>query len=536
MFKVLDWLALHSLNAPLALDIITAYQFGFLSSSPSCSLAPTYVQDENSLANVPISRMEAFNDLVIPALMNTFNNAYAIKAILEAIEFKRLTESPLNIPHTIDLGKTKSPLVVMNWQCLPEDLICLAHEASHALQITMSNGSAMPPVARETCAFLGELSLIAYVAKNHPHRLASLLQSWEVENRIYLGTDIDDLICSLENPESFYDYRHNYPIVRLAAVQLFHSGGDLSLDKLFASGSNAMSLLPLVDMADKASAIENYLPPVPVYNASQPLTMDAYRRLGIITLLDIEGDQCKTADQIGDYYSDLSVILREKNLFISTDSDNKPIGYATWIVSPSTGEVVVDQRVAPFGNHRTLQETLALHLQHSLQHSSAVDGTENSSDGKDDTGITSIDDYVGVGYALELLAQSKYHRQFSLGDYLWVEILPALWCGQARFYLTSDGAPVAMVAWAWLSEPVEHDIHATGRALAEEEWQSGSRLFFNDWITPYGNTSEVLRDMTVHIFPDEVATSLRRHSDGSVRKVNRWTGANLRKAISEVLS
>lgn len=145
-----------------------------------------------------------------------------------------------------------------------------------------------------------------------------------------------------------------------------------------------------------------------------------------------------------------------------------------------------------------------------------------------------IDYFASVGYALELLAQSEYHRQFKLGDYFRVEILPALWCRQTRFYLTKEAIPMAMVTWAWLSEVVERDVHATGRALTEREWTGGDRLFFNDWITPYDNISEVVHDMAHNIFPDQVATSLRRNPDGSVRRINRWIGANLRRAEAEV--
>lgn len=143
--------------------------------------------------------------------------------------------------------------------------------------------------------------------------------------------------------------------------------------------------------------------------------------------------------------------------------------------------------------------------------------------------MVNIDYYASVGYALELLAQSEYHRQFQLGDYFRVEILPALWCGQARFYLTPEGSPTAMVTWAWLSEDVERDVHATGRALREFEWTSGDRHFFNDWITPYGNIREVMHDISHNVFPDTVASSLRRNPDGTVRRINRWTGVNLRK-------
>ena len=93
-----------------------------------------------------------------------------------------------------------------------------------------------------------------------------------------------------------------------------------------------------------------------------------------------------------------------------------------------------------------------------------------------------------------------------------------------------------MVTWAWLSDDVQSDVHATGRALQRDDWTCGDRLFFNDWITPYANIRDVVYDMTHNIFPNEVATGLRRNSDGTVRRVNRWTGANLRKAQEEAVA
>ncbi len=142
--------------------------------------------------------------------------------------------------------------------------------------------------------------------------------------------------------------------------------------------------------------------------------------------------------------------------------------------------------------------------------------------------MTDIDTYASVGYALALLAQSEYHKAFEMADYFEIEILPPLWNGQARFYLTEAGVPTAMATWAWLSESVMQDIIETGRALEEDEWNCGEQLFFNDWVTPYNNIRDVVRDMTQNIFPNEEAVSLRRHPDGTVRSVKRWTGKNLR--------
>ncbi|MXY35154.1 MAG: toxin-activating lysine-acyltransferase [Boseongicola sp. SB0676_bin_33] len=144
-----------------------------------------------------------------------------------------------------------------------------------------------------------------------------------------------------------------------------------------------------------------------------------------------------------------------------------------------------------------------------------------------------IDLYAGVGYALELLARSEYHGTRRLGDYFRSEILPALRCGQSRFHVTKDCVPTAMVTWAWLSKEVEREVHATGRALSRNEWQCGDRLFINDWIAPHGNIRTLTHDIGNNVFPDDVATSLRRNPDGSVRRVNRWIGSRRRKANAE---
>jgi len=140
-----------------------------------------------------------------------------------------------------------------------------------------------------------------------------------------------------------------------------------------------------------------------------------------------------------------------------------------------------------------------------------------------------IDYYAATGFAIELLARSEYHRKFNTGQYLDIEILPPILRNQVCFYLNNEGTPTGMITWAWLSGDAQTDIHATGRALTEGEWSCGDRLYFNDWITPYGNTHAVKRDIRQNVFPNEVATSLRRNPDGSVRRINRWIGCNLRK-------
>lgn len=136
--------------------------------------------------------------------------------------------------------------------------------------------------------------------------------------------------------------------------------------------------------------------------------------------------------------------------------------------------------------------------------------------------VVEIDRYASIGFALELLSKSAFHSKFEMGGYFRTEIFPPLFANQARFYLTNEGVPTAMATWAWLSKDVETEIHTTGRALMQHEWNCGDRLFFNDWITPYGNIRDVVKDMRTVVFPEHHATSVRRDETGAVKKVCYW--------------
>ena len=151
--------------------------------------------------------------------------------------------------------------------------------------------------------------------------------------------------------------------------------------------------------------------------------------------------------------------------------------------------------------------------------------------------MVKIDNYASAGYALELLAQSPYHRQFPLGDYFRAEILPALWAGQLRFYLTEQDVPMTFVTWAWVSKEVEAELHETGRALNRDEWCCGDRMFLNDWVSPYGGVRHYVRDLMDNVFPDvNYASSLRRNPDRSVRRVNLWKRRSPAQEIQQAAS
>jgi cytolysin-activating lysine-acyltransferase len=138
--------------------------------------------------------------------------------------------------------------------------------------------------------------------------------------------------------------------------------------------------------------------------------------------------------------------------------------------------------------------------------------------------------------AIHQLSNSHYHRQFKLSYYLPVEILPPLIAEQFLCFLGGDGEPRGLVTWAWLHEMAKKEVHNSGSALHLSAWTGGAHLFFNDWITDPKIFRAAMMQMTNHIFPNETASSLRRNPDGSVRRINKWTGRHLRKSKAEMLT
>jgi hemolysin-activating ACP:hemolysin acyltransferase len=143
-----------------------------------------------------------------------------------------------------------------------------------------------------------------------------------------------------------------------------------------------------------------------------------------------------------------------------------------------------------------------------------------------------FDALTALGVTIGQLATSPYHRQFKLSYYLPVEILPPLKASQLRCFLDAEGTPLGLTTWAWLSDDLRHDIHETGRALQPDEWTGGSHPFVNDWITEPRAFRAVMAEKRDVIFPDHIVSSLRRHPDGSVRRVNKWVGRNRLRATT----
>ena len=351
---IADWLRLHTLDHDTVYDCLAAIGGGQMDLDVQGVAPVEGALGDAGYASVGVVLTSVIGPALAPLLgMET-------SAVADLISFIRWGEvSEDGHPHTIDHGRGQPPEIRMSWQASASDLICLAHEVAHAVQLQLSAGSFMPPVARETCAFLGELALIDWARKTDTDLAASLLNVWKEENEAYFGEDCDLLRSALADPNASYTYRMNYPLARAAAIVLHRSGADAQ--RLFRAGAEAMALLPLADIADLAGRLQNYLPPMPPHDAETPAT-NAYRALGAMALLDIDFWKGESERRIEDYYASRLHHLQTRTAFLALDDVHRPVGYATWRKAAGEDAVTLTRQAAPFGDHLLLQKALQRHL------------------------------------------------------------------------------------------------------------------------------------------------------------------------------
>ena len=351
---IAEWLRLHELSLDTVSDCIGCIESGHLQLD--LDVRP---EDRGDAAKSGFITLDcALSTVIIPSFSAALGmESSAFAALVHTIGWT--SDSEGDLPHTIDHGVGQPPEIRMSWQGSTSDLMCLAHEVAHAVQLLLSARSFMPPVARETCAFLGELALIDWAKRNQADLAARLLRVWREENQRYFGDDCALLRAALGDPESAYTYRMNYPLARAAAVVMWRAGADLQ--RLFKAGSEALNLLPLARIADVAGLSQNYLPPLPLPDTDQP-AIDAYRALGAMALLDIDFWKGESERRIEDYYATLLNHLQNRTAFIALDDVRRPVGYATWRKAAGDNTVTLTRQAAPFGDHLLLQKALERHL------------------------------------------------------------------------------------------------------------------------------------------------------------------------------
>ena len=500
-YSVDDWLDLHDLRYAQARAILTDIK-------RISSMVRKLPKRTSGRATEYLDFNQALYSFVYPSL-NDLLGYEADSSLLVPSEIKfilnRGGEHARPLFRWDDGGE---PTIEMSWSGTCEDLICLAHEVTHAVQAKHSEESFMPPVARECCAFIGELALLRFIKRNEVTFHDDASQVWLDESIIYFGDDALDLEHALNSEQASYAYRQNYPIARLYSTLVYPVLSVEQARELFSSGSQAMEILQCFAPSEQRADLVSAARPLPQY--------DEILRL---SLSDGAFQLCQRTKIKRSRLSQTAMVsLVERSEAVVEKRTDAP----NWIKWRSLGLfalLALQSNKADVLPGQFLKQSEGHTERSSYKYSVLYPWLEPNS----------FDVLTALGIAVHQLAGSPYHRQFPLSAYLPVEILPPVEGGQIRCYADTSGSPLGVVTWAWLSNDAVPDVHATGRSLASEEWSSGNNLFFNDWITHKTAFRPAMNEMCNHLFADCIATSLRRNQDGSVRRVNRWIGATALK-------
>ncbi len=202
-----DWLALHEIDPPFCRHILRA-------AAEEAAGAPN--DQAEPVREEPALDPERAWHSVVEAMCNCLP---AQRRFIEE-SFEKISRKPVSSANparralTLDNGSTSYPTIIYTDRGKSSDMLLMAHEFAHALQIVASGGKFVPPVAREVCAFIGEAALLSRLRQTDDIRYAGLRQVWRRDDRKYLISDGRDLESALDNPDSAYRYNWNYPIAR----------------------------------------------------------------------------------------------------------------------------------------------------------------------------------------------------------------------------------------------------------------------------------------------------------------------------------
>ena len=149
---------------------------------------------------------------------------------------------------TIDNGPDQYPTIMYNHFGDLPDLFVVAHEFGHALQIRASEGQFMPPVMRETCAFISEGTLSSLDSSQGAPLGEKFLQYWCRSNERYFNNSAGKLRSVLRSDSENYQYGWNYPIARFLALQISENFSRDSVWNVFRGGFSIRQVLNKLEL------------------------------------------------------------------------------------------------------------------------------------------------------------------------------------------------------------------------------------------------------------------------------------------------
>ncbi|EMS96470.1 RTX toxin acyltransferase family protein [Agrobacterium tumefaciens str. Cherry 2E-2-2] len=120
-----------------------------------------------------------------------------------------------------------------------------------------------------------------------------------------------------------------------------------------------------------------------------------------------------------------------------------------------------------------------------------------------------------LGDLVYLMLASDLHRKYYIND-IGSVFFPPIDLNQFRIY-HRNGRPVGFVTWASLNNEIEGRYLNSDYILRPDDWKSGDQILFMDFIAPFGDARNIVRDLRKNVFPDIAARSIRVRRDAKPR-------------------
>ena len=215
-----DWLDLHALDAAQCRQILQDWP----DSGPERRPQPRSEPGAQKAHSAPASELPTAQvvwDMARAALRAEFGGGADVIDATHARTQTLFQPDPQKYPRAFTLNDNGQgvPLVVCNYQGRVADIMTLAHEFGHAVQISASGGRFVPPVGREVCAFLSELAMLAYLKGQKSDLYDGARQVWQAATLKIWRKDRVELLAALGDLATPYNYQWNYPMAHIVAAQ-----------------------------------------------------------------------------------------------------------------------------------------------------------------------------------------------------------------------------------------------------------------------------------------------------------------------------
>lgn len=134
-----------------------------------------------------------------------------------------------------------------------------------------------------------------------------------------------------------------------------------------------------------------------------------------------------------------------------------------------------------------------------------------------------VDEAQVLGSAVWLWMHSAAHRDAPLHS-LSTLLLPAIKLRQ--FILVSEaGQPVFFLSWLNLSADAEaRYLREPAVCIPEADWNSGDRLWINDWVAPFGHTRQIHSLLRRRLWSNRIARALHHRGEEQGLRVHHFRG------------